>query len=103
MIDAIDIKRVCAAAAHFSAKAGLRFKAMPVLVWEFGAISEFMEARANLMMAITPEMQGGRVRTKKICSEVEEIDCHGITLRLVCKEKVMHMTGPYGATDIEAA
>lgn len=100
-IEASDIIKLCAEVYHFSRKADLRWKGMPVIAWEFADISDFMRTRASILRALDPMMIAtGGGHGRKIGQDTEEIDCHGVTFRLICKQKMMTRHGPYGATEM---
>lgn len=99
-MDESDIIRLCREVDTFSRSADFRFKALPIVSWEFGDLSDFLRARAALMRAIEPQMKmttrGDDLLRKKDDNTVE-IDCHGITFRLTCHVKMMTPHGPRGA------
>jgi hypothetical protein len=100
-----DIIRLCAEVSHFSKKANLRWKGLPIIAWEFADIGDFHNAKAMLMRAITPMMLAYTGDTppwqRIIDPSVMEIDCHGVTFRLICKQKMMTRHGPFGAAEMK--
>lgn len=102
-MDDQDIIRICREVSLFSKQAHFRFKALPVVAWDFADLSDFMNARVALMRAIEPQMmmttRGGDL-LRKVDDFTVEIDCHGVTFRLSCHQKVMTRHGPRGAAYI---
>ncbi len=102
-MEADDIIRICREVSQFSQLANFRFKALPIVAWEFADLRDFMNARAALMRAIEPVMmmttRGGDL-LRKVDDSTVEIDCHGVTFRLTCHQKVMTQHGPRGAAYI---
>lgn len=99
-----DIERLCDRVAHFSGKAGLRFKAMPVIEWEFASIDEYMRARAMLMSVLTPDLvNASAARTPRpASSHVEEIEIFNVTFRLICRQMLATPYGTVGAARVSS-
>lgn len=96
-----DIVRVCATVGEFSRMANWRWKALPIVEWEFPTISEFARARAQILQAVTPLMVYGENNWQRsMDANTLEIDCHGVTFRLVCRERMATPHGSYGAAEI---
>ena len=99
-LNAGDIRQLCAYVRHLSNKAHWQWKGLPVICWEFATIEDFVQARAELLSALTPMMLDMKNATRRISSEISEIDCHGVTFRLICKQRLMTTHGPYGASEL---
>ncbi len=93
---------MCDAVGDFSRSNDWRFKAKPVIVLEFSTISEYARARMDILRAMQDLLKFA-IRDngwqRAISSEVTEIDCMGVTFRLVCAEKIMPPKGPNGVGD----
>lgn len=90
-IDDQSIIRMCGEARRFSSVAGWQFQGMAVMQWEFASISAFAEAKMQLLRAITPMMMHARsdAAWQRATSPDEcEIDCNGVTFRLICKQRL---------------
>lgn len=92
-----DIFRLCATIADFSHKADLRWRAMPVVAWEFATLGEYACALVAVRQAIPVHEQCQRV----VAPHIYELDAYGVTFRLICKAKVASARGPYAATEIK--
>jgi hypothetical protein len=104
MLSAEDIKRTCYEVMALGKIAGWQFKSLPVVQWEFPTISEYMRARMELLRAMSPEL-AKMVRDvdagfRRVSGHTEELDCYGVTFRLICTQKFMTPHGPYGAADM---
>lgn len=95
------LSALCNHVSDFGARENWRFKAMPVIVWEFASINDFMDARVGLerMLIKTPPYTLDAL-LRSPAPHLCEIDCCGITFRLVCREVLMTEHGPYGAAEI---
>jgi hypothetical protein len=84
-LDANDMRRLCGMVNHFSRKADWRWKGLPVIVWEFAMIGDYANALDDIRAAFPIEslVQGPAHRT--VASGIEEVDCNGVTFRLVCR------------------
>jgi hypothetical protein len=103
-LEAKDIMEVCRRVMMLGRIANWQFKGLPVMQWEFADISDYHRARKDLMIAMAPELRG-MVRDadrlfRRVSDDVEELDCYGVTFRLICKQKMMTRSGPYGAADL---
>jgi hypothetical protein len=99
-----EIMRLCDSVGDFSRSNDWRFKAKPVIVWEFSTIGEYARARMDILRAMQDLLKFSRTDDgwqRAISSEVTEIDCMGVTFRLVCAEKTMTPKGPYGVGDMK--
>lgn len=88
MLEFDDVVRVCAEVHQFGRVAGLRFKALPIIQWEFADKSEFFNADAALQRALAAVLiysDGRGARREMFPQGVVEFDCHGVTFRLICK------------------
>lgn len=96
------VSRLCAAASELGRSADWTWTGKPVLCWEFATINDFSHARADLLASISPELAlaDRRSMERLVSSDVAEIDCYGITFRLVCKQRIVMREGPYGAAEI---
>lgn len=90
-LDTETIVRTCREVHRLSRIANWQWKGMPIIQWEFPDISEFHRARMDLLQAITPMMTNmtteaawQRIDGPEVC----EIDCHGVTFRLICKQRL---------------
>ena len=86
-----DIIRTCREVHRLSRIADWRWKGMPVIQWEFLDISQFGRAKMDLLSAIGPMMMHTRNEAewqRNDGPEICEIDCHGVTFRLVCKQRL---------------
>lgn len=102
MLTSDHIKQLCATVRHFSRLANWNWQAMPVIMYEFASMRAFHEARADILEATkNMHLDSRNIATRIISSEIEEIDCNGITFRLVCRERVMTTNGPYGAAELK--
>jgi hypothetical protein len=100
-IDFNDVVRLCAEVYQFSRKADLRWKGLPVVTWEFGDMGDFMNTKAMLLRALQPHMIGDTKSWQRVLDPTTlEIDCHGVTFRLICKQKMMTRHGPFGAAEM---
>jgi hypothetical protein len=102
-MDDQDVIRICREVDLFSRIAKFRFKALPVVAWEFADLRDFMNARVALMRAIEPQMlmmTRGRDLLRKVDDSTVEIDCHGVTFRLTCHQRIMTKHGPRGAAHL---
>lgn len=91
MLDTETIVRTCREVYRLSRMANWRWKGMPIIQWEFPDIGEFHRAKVDLLRAIEPmmvkmvsEASWQRIDGPEIC----EIDCHGVTFRLICKQRL---------------
>ena len=85
-----EIRQLCAEVEAFSKAQRWRWKANPVLVYEFADQSDFVDAHAALLEALVGEPYVlGAAMQRKITSHSVEIDCYGITLRLSCKRALV--------------
>ena len=103
MLDYETIVRTCREVHRMSRMANWQWKGMPVLQWEFATIGDFARAKVDILQAIQPHMVGNteaawqRVDGPEIC----ELDCHGITFRLICKQRLAAPGGKtYGAAQV---
>lgn len=94
---------LCADISHFGDEQNWRFKAMPVISYEFATIKEFCEAVFALeqMLRTDPSTQASGISLRIVGSHTREIDCCGVTFRLICHEQVMTVRGPYGAAELK--
>lgn len=102
MIETQSLQALCAHINHFSASTEWRWKALPIVTWEFGTVREYHNARAELRMAIARDMSltGSDSPIRAVNSACEEFDCYGVTFRLVCKEMTMTVRGPIGVVEL---
>lgn len=95
-----DIARICHSVSDFSKRENYTYKALPVIVWEFETIADFAHAKAELTRAIhewQPHTSGfARLKAPDRC----ELDCYGVTFRLICKQVLMTPHGPFGAAEL---
>lgn len=103
MLDYEAIVRTCREAHRLSRMANWQWKSMPVLQWEFATIGDFARAKMDILRAVQPHMIGTneaawqRIDGPEIC----ELDCYGITVRLICKQRLAAPDGKaYGAAHI---
>lgn len=99
MIDTNDIKRLCYSLHVFSRKSEWCWGTLPVVVYEFSTIKDFMAARSDLIMAIEIERLDSSARSP--APHIEEIDCNGVTFRLVCREVMQTERGCFGAAEVQ--
>lgn len=102
-VTAEEIARLCHEASLFSSSAGWTFKALPVMQWEFPTIGDFARARVQLIRAISPLMVAERNEAawqRATSPSTFEIDCYGITFRLVCKQILATPARNFGAAQI---
>lgn len=88
MFEFNDVIRACAEVHQLGRIAGLRFKALPIIQWEFADKSEFFNADAALQRALSTVLthkDGRGDRREMLPQGVVEFDCHGVTFRLICK------------------
>lgn len=98
-MDYADIARVCHEVARLSDSANWRFKGAAVIQWEFATISDFMRARADVTMALQDVMKfqlSDAAWQRAVSPDILELDCHGVTFRLVCSQRVAHPGFPGG-------
>ena len=91
MVSFDAIVRMCAGVHGFSRMAGWRWKALPVIQWEFSTLSEFARAVVELREAIAPQMLHARSDAewqRATHQDTFEIEAHGVMLRLVCAERL---------------
>lgn len=101
-IDFSDIVRLCAEIHEFSHKADLCWKGVPVITWEFATVGDFANTRAAILQALEPHMVGAVGSWQRtVAPDTMEIDCHGVTFRLVCKQRHWTPRGPYGIGDMK--
>ena len=86
-IDTQDIIKVCGTISDFVKNADMRFKALPVLAFEFVDMSSFMSARMNFLQAIEPQLIYPTGKGRRVDDHTEEFDCYGVTVRLICRER----------------
>lgn len=93
------IKQVCYEVRNFSDRSGLRFRAMPVIEWEFADIHEYMRARVMLKQCLTPDLIAAQVVSgpRVINPHCEEIELFGVTFRLICHQMLHTPYGEVGA------
>lgn len=102
-IEMDDIGRLCAEAQRLSAKAGWRFKGLPAVEWTFSTIGDFAHAKIQVQRALMPHMgpSNDEAWQRTVSPSSFEIDYHGITFRLVCREVLATPQGNYGAAQIQ--
>jgi hypothetical protein len=86
--DADDVRRACAEVRGFSQKANWRWKALPILTWEFADRHVFDNARATLRRALDKDLVPGSIQAVERLNQPNhsEIDAYGVTFRLQFKE-----------------
>lgn len=101
-LDANDLKRLCAEVRRFSMKADLTWKGLPKVCWEFVQRKDFEEARFLIMSILKEELIPTTLKGHEriMGSETMEIDCMGVTFRLVCRDRVYIGSRSYGIGDI---
>lgn len=101
-----DLIRLCHEVDRASKINNWQFVGMPVIVWEFPTINEFVHAREELISAIVESKQfqhlAGDGYKRILGDDTTEVDCYGVTFRLVCKARAYRPDGrgSYGATDV---
>jgi hypothetical protein len=103
-IEADDIIRICAEVSRFGRKANYTFKGLPVVQWEFPTIGDFARARVEILQAVSPMMVAALDSSswqRSIDPNTFEIDCHNVTFRLICKQRMdVPGVGPVGAAEM---
>lgn len=102
-LDLDDIRRLSQEAYRFSRIANWQWKGRPTMEWEFTTIKDFARARMELMQALKDEMSCRATSdwTRTLDPETFEIDYHGITFRLICRQRIATQEGAkVGATEI---
>jgi hypothetical protein len=97
-----DLHRLCAQVADFGVLHDWRFKARPTIVWEFATLSDFAGAQFALercILEMCPYLTSRQI-TRSPHPGMMELDCHGVTFRLVCDQITMTPDGPFGAAEI---
>lgn len=99
-----DIARLCREASYFQAKRNWQLKAPCVISWEFADIGEFHAARADLMREILTAdaylaMKPSQIE-RVVSPHMVELDCCGVTFRLVCLAIMDTQHGPKGAMEV---
>lgn len=85
----------------FGDRQNWQFKGLPVLVWEFGPVEDFIAAQRELMQCIAPHMVPGENLAKIIGPDICEVDCFGVTFRLICKGRLaIPGKGSFSANDL---
>lgn len=92
MINIDMVKQLCAEARRFSVQADWKWVALPVMQWEFADIGQFAIAKMQLLQVIEPIMMP-MMRNPADWQRTDgpdrfEIDCYGITFRLVCRQRI---------------
>ena len=91
MVDIDMVKRICAETRRFSMQANWKWVALPVMQWEFADIGQFAIARMQLLQALEPHMlamQSPSDWQRTDGPDRFEIDCYGVTFRLVCRQRI---------------
>jgi hypothetical protein len=96
------IAHLCSHIADFQTRQGWDFKALPVITWEFGSISDFMNAKAQLMQQIvfTRQYHAQGAMERMLDPHTCELDCCGVTFRLRCLAVLDTEHGPFGAAEL---
>jgi hypothetical protein len=96
------IARLSAEASKFSSRAQWHFKARPVLSFEFSTLSDFARAQMDLMQAVSPVMIYAVGWERRPAPHIFEVDCLGITFRLICTQVVKLPDGSaLGASEVK--
>lgn len=84
MISLSEVSRLCESVNRFSHHADFRWKGLPVIIWEFADKRAYVDALAGLSRAVetlnfVPNAE------PRVSEGLSEIDCYGVTFRLVLK------------------
>ena len=92
VIDDQTIIRICGEVRRFSQIANWQWSGLPVIQWEFPTISAFARAKMQLLAALSPmmmmHMRNETERQRATSKDEFEIDCNGVTFRLMCKQRI---------------
>lgn len=98
-----DLAQLSAQISNFSRKHNYRWKACPVICWEFATLNDYFHARADLEQAICSEPYYAatpRQFTRTLSPDTCELDCYGVTFRLTCLQRMMTPAGERGANQL---
>src|SRR5262249_37458911 len=101
VMDTDKLALLCTHINNFGQWHNWRFKAVPVILWEFSSVGDFANAVSQLsecMHKRWPEVSGQIMR--QVSPSCIEIDACGVIFRLVCLDIRMTERGPMGAADL---
>lgn len=97
-----DIVRMSREVYVFGARENWRFKALPIITFEFSTLGDFARAKMEMLQCTRAMlfMFDEKSQTRMFQDDTFEMDIHGVTVRLVCTQIMMTPQGPIGAGSV---
>lgn len=101
-----DLANLCSHVSDFAHINQWRREACPVIAFEFTSMSDYFAAKTSLarMIMDEPHYAISSALQKRfervISSDTCELDCYGVTFRLICKSKIDTEYGARGVNDV---
>lgn len=102
-----DIAHLCATVSRLQHKQNWTLQATPVICFQFSTMNDFFQAKSDLerMISSEPFYATDPKRLAQITRvsgpDTVELDCYGVTFRLICLQRMDTAAGPKGVGQVD--